>query len=203
MKDADSVIQVTYDGEICAGKVSSHAMALGSPVWEKFIFPPWSRSKETKDLEGKDVQISRVQQLDFVDDDGEALLILLRIAHLQFKDIPVTLSYDHLLNLATLVEEYDCISIVRPWLATWLENEEMEWKEPEHECWLYIAWAFGRHEVFKSLALKMVKEIAVDVDGVTFTLSGEPISQPLPDGILGNSTGQMLAYFEETYIFLF
>jgi hypothetical protein len=63
MKDADSVIQVMYDGEICAGRVSSHAMALGSLVWEKFIFPPWSRSKETKDLEGQDVQTSPVQQL--------------------------------------------------------------------------------------------------------------------------------------------
>jgi hypothetical protein len=81
-------------------------------------------------------------------------------------------------------------------------NEETGWKAPKHESWLFIARAFGRHEVFESLALKMVKEIVVDADGVTFTSSGEPISQPLPDGILGNSTGQMLAYFEETYIIL-
>jgi hypothetical protein len=47
----------------------------------------------------------------------------------------------------------------------------------------------------------MVKEIVVDAKGVTFTSSGEPISQPLPYGILGNSTDQMLAYFKETYIF--
>ena len=203
MNDADSIIQVMYDGEICAGRESSHAMALGSPVWEKFLFPPWSRSKEIKDLEGQDVQISPVQQLNFVEDDGEALLTLLRIAHLQFKDIPVTPSYDHLLNLATLVEHYRCISIIRPWLATWIANEETEWKAPGHECWLFIAWALGRHEVFESLALKMVKEVVVDADGVTFTSSGKPISQPLPYGILGDSSDQMLHTSRKLTYFFF
>lgn len=203
MKYTDSVIQVMYDGEICAGRVSSHAMALGSPVWEKFLFPPWSGSKETQDLEGRDVQTSPVQQLNFVEDDSEALLILLRIAHLQFKDIPVTLSYGQLLNLATLVDQYDCIGIIRPWLATWLANEKAEWKAPGHECGLFIAWAFGRKEVFESLALKMVKEIGVDTNGVTLTSSGEPIPQPLPYGILGNSTNQMLAYSRKLTLFLY
>jgi hypothetical protein len=177
-----------YDGEICTGTVSSHAMALGSPVWEKFLFPPW---KETKDLEGQDVQTPPIQQLNFVEDDGDALLILLRIAHSQFTEIPIELSHDHLLNLATLVDKYDCIGIIRPWLATWLANEETEWQAPGHECWLFIAWAFGRNKIFKSLALKMVKEIVVSEDGVTFTSSGEPISQPMPDGIIGNSTHQI------------
>jgi hypothetical protein len=39
MKDADNIVQVIYNGEICTGRASSHAMALGSPVWEKFLFP--------------------------------------------------------------------------------------------------------------------------------------------------------------------
>ncbi|CZR66908.1 uncharacterized protein PAC_16809 [Phialocephala subalpina] len=186
----DVSIRVMYAGEICTGMVSSHAMALGSPVWEKFLFPPW---KETKDLEGQDVRTPPVQELSFVEDDGEALLILLRIAHLKFKEIPTALSYDHLLNLAILVDQYDCIGIIRPWLATWLANEETEWKAPGRECWLFIAWAFGRNEIFESLALKMVKGIVVDAGGVTFTSSGEPMPEPMPDGIIGNSTHQIRA----------
>ncbi|KAF8855126.1 hypothetical protein BDZ45DRAFT_805227 [Acephala macrosclerotiorum] len=176
----DVSITVMYDGEICTGRVSSHAMALGSPVWEKFLFPPWSESKETKDLEGQDIRTPPVQRLNFVEDDGEALLILLRIAHLQFKEIPAALSSDHLFNLAILVDEYNCIGIIRPWLA----NEETEWKKPGRECWLFIAWAFGRDEIFRNLALKMVKEIVVDADGVTFTSSGERMPQPMPGGII-------------------
>jgi hypothetical protein len=124
MKDADNIVQVIYNGEICTGRASSHAMALGSPVWEKFLFPPWSGPTETKDLEGRDVQTSPVQRLNFAKDDGEALLILLHIAYLQYKEIPTTLPYDHLLNLAILVNQYDYISIIRPWLATWLANKE-------------------------------------------------------------------------------
>lgn len=163
-------------------------MALASPVWEKFLFPPWLGSGETKSLEGRDVQSPPVQQLDFAEDDGEALLILLRIVHLQFKEIPATLPYDLLLDLATLVDKYLCIGIIRPWLATWLANEETEWKAPGHECWLFIAWVFGRNEVFEKLALKMVKDTMVNADGAMITSSGEPISEPMPEGIIGNST---------------
>jgi len=104
----------------------------------------WSGPTETKDLEGRDVRTFPVQRLNFAEDDGEALLILLRIAHLQYKEIPATLPYDCLLNLAILVDQYDCIGIIRPWLATWLANEETEWKAPKHESWLFIAWALGR-----------------------------------------------------------
>jgi hypothetical protein len=107
MKDADNIVRVIYNGEICTGRASSHAMALGSPVLEKFLFPPWSGPTETKDLEGRDVRTSPVQRLNFAEDDGEALLILLRIAHLQYKEIPATLPYDRLLNLAILVDQYD------------------------------------------------------------------------------------------------
>ena len=137
--------------------------------------------------EKQDGRESSVQQLNFVEDDSEALLILLRIVHQRFKEVPVTLSYDHLLNLAILVDQYDCIGIVRPWLATWLANEETDCKAPEHECWLFIAWVFGRKNIFKGLALKMVKEVVVNAGGVAFTSSEEPISEPMPGGIIGES----------------
>jgi hypothetical protein len=134
MRDADLIIrQVIYDNEVCAGTVSSHAMALASPVWKKFLFPPWPKSEGTKESKKQDECKFPVQQLTFVEDDGEALLTLLRITHLKFKEVPVTLHYNHLLNLAILVDQYDCMDIVRPWLATWLANEETDSKALGHE----------------------------------------------------------------------
>ncbi|KAL7269957.1 hypothetical protein RUND412_007345 [Rhizina undulata] len=196
----DMCITVTYDNEICTGTVSSHAMALASPVWKKFLFPHWSKFEENQEMEEsekKDGRKSPVQQLNFVKDDGEALLILLRIAHLKFKEVPVTLSYNHLLNLAILVDRYDCIGIVRPWLATLLANEETDCKAPEHGGWLFIAWAFGRNEVFKDLALKMVKEIVVDASGVALTSSKKPIFHPMPDGLIERILAVRLATIDK------
>ena len=40
------------------------------------------------------------------EDDPDALLILLRIAHLRFSDLPDALVYQHLLQLAILCDKY-------------------------------------------------------------------------------------------------
>ncbi|TVY90016.1 hypothetical protein LAWI1_G005082 [Lachnellula willkommii] len=38
----DLTIVVMYEGKRVTGKVSTSAMMLASPVWKKFIFPPWN-----------------------------------------------------------------------------------------------------------------------------------------------------------------
>jgi len=45
-------------------------------VWNKLLFPLWS------------TESSRVKEIDFSKDDGEAILILLNIAHLQSRLVP-------------------------------------------------------------------------------------------------------------------
>ena len=65
-------------------------------------------------------------ELHFEDDDGEALLLLLRIAHLQFAEVPVSLDFDKLLQVAILCDMYDCVGLVKPWLSTWLSDEAVE-----------------------------------------------------------------------------
>ena len=46
------------------------------------------------------------------EDDPDALLIILRIAHLQFSELPdVLVVYEHLLQLAVLCDKYGCILI--------------------------------------------------------------------------------------------
>jgi len=97
--------------------------------------------------------------------NSNALLLLLNIVHLKFKGIPTTLPYHQLLNVAVLVDQYNCRDLVRPWLNMWLADEEKESKAPEHENWLFIAWAFGREKVFEDLAMKMVEDIVISDGG--------------------------------------
>ena len=97
-----------------------------------------------------------MKEVDFRDDDGEALLLLLRIAHHQYNDIPTTLAYKTLLNVAVLCDCYSYVELVEPWLSQWLSDEQKSSKEAEHENWLFIAWVFGRDKVFSDLAAKMV-----------------------------------------------
>jgi hypothetical protein len=70
-------------------------MSFASPVWKKFIFPPFPRLAESPTLRGSSAQKKKKTdeafpdvELDFTEDNGDALLILLQIAHLQVANIP-------------------------------------------------------------------------------------------------------------------
>jgi hypothetical protein len=113
---SDVRLKVKYKGESITAHVSSSAMSFASPVWKKFVFQPWkpvaakNRSTDSDstpdakkckvaDQDDRDKTKSGlpVEELDFTGDNGEALLILLRIAHLRFQDNPSTLPYQTLL----------------------------------------------------------------------------------------------------------
>ena len=69
-----------------------------------------------------------VEELDFTEDPADALLILLNITHFHFADIPSTLSTSTLSEIAILCDQYNCVLLVKPWLAQWLAKEDSEWK---------------------------------------------------------------------------
>lgn len=76
----DVRILVTVKGDRLEGRVSANSLCLASPVWHKFLFPPWDTDTPAADDD--------VKQIDFTEDDSNALLILLNICHLRFKKIP-------------------------------------------------------------------------------------------------------------------
>ena len=185
-------IIVTHKGQRVVGKVSSHAMALVSPVWENFIFDPrTTRSKQPvastnsnhESLE--DDHGAPAAEINFSEDDSEALLTLLRIAHLRFDDVPTAVGYEQLLNLAVLCNQYLCVNIVEPWLRLWLKDEGAQSTLVGQENWLFIAWTFGRDPVFEHLAKKMIKEGRTEEDGRLLNSAGNEIPEPMPPGIVG------------------
>ncbi|RFU27172.1 hypothetical protein B7463_g9163, partial [Scytalidium lignicola] len=191
----DVEILVTYENTPVVGKVASQAMALGSPVWKKFMFPPWRSLPEANSvidseyLNGEDTGNHKAKQVDFTEDDGEALLLLLNIVHLKYKLIPTTLSYDQLL----LVDQYDCYDLVEPWVDRWLPDEKIESQNPEEKNWLFIAWAFDRKKIIEDLALDMVCRIKLGDEMTPLWRSGQPVQSPFPSDILEN----ILIFFQK------
>jgi hypothetical protein len=206
---SDVRLKVKYKGESITAHVSSSAISFASPVWKKFVFPTWkpfaaknpatdsdstpdAKKSKIADSDEKDKIRSSlpVDTLDFTGDNGEALLILLRIAHLRFQDNPATLPYQTLLQVAVLCDPYQCINLVRPWLPQWLADEETSSLKSSQENWLFIAWVFGREKVFKELATRMVQRVSVNP--LTKVVYLTPlhqygkyqITEPMPDGIM-------------------
>ncbi|TAQ89284.1 hypothetical protein B7494_g2369 [Chlorociboria aeruginascens] len=74
---SDVRLGITYKGAPAYAHVCSHSMILASDVWNVFLFPPWSNQATAEP----------VQDLDFTEDNAEALLVLLCVVHLRFEDI--------------------------------------------------------------------------------------------------------------------
>ena len=119
----DTNLLVSYpDGDIIA-KVSSHAMSLASPVWKKFISPPWrptpsrtASSTSISEVEALERTSLSDEPLDFREDDADALLLIFRIAHLDFVSVKKKLNIGELYNLAILCDKYDCVHLMKPWV---------------------------------------------------------------------------------------
>lgn len=124
--------------------VSSNAMCLASPVWRAMLDPK-GHFKEAKERE-----------IEFPEDDLEALLIVLRIAHLQFRQLPESVTFQGLVKLAVVCDKYDTVGAIRKWLPEWLAP----WNEHDlssgYEEWLSIAWTNGDCVKFQKLTRHLI-----------------------------------------------
>ena len=182
------------DGDITAS-VSSHAMSLASPVWRKFISPPWRPSqldkakKASKSEEDEGVKLSLEPEpeepLDFREDDPDALLLLLRIAHLDFVSVKKRLSVEELYNLAILCYKYDCVHLIKPWVDEWYRDAEFLRIVGESSKRLFIAWSFGRIENFSIAASVLLMQGCMDKNGQLLDLNGQAVPEVMPPDIIG------------------
>jgi hypothetical protein len=190
-EDGSTRIIVSYKNNRVVGSVSPHALALASPVWKKFIFPPFHQTSEKESsIQGCSMakKLKPVEELDFSDDPTEALLILLQISHFQFTTVPSKLPLNTLSDVAILCDQYDCVQLVKPWLFQWLEGEHSDWKQSPtlgREKWLFIAWVFGRERVLTDLGLVLVREIQTFSNGNCLALASR--CGPMPVGLIGMS----------------
>lgn len=205
---ADVTITYKLSNTTLTGKVCSQAMVIASPVWKRFIFPPWQQtsvslsltSPQVEDLSAATTNLygpktaeflaptsdTPGRHIDFTDDDGEALLIILNILHLKFKLVPLTVSSFCLLQLAKLCDQYQCTDILHPWLQPWIRNSEEQGLETlAKEHWLFIYWAFGKEEEFVKVAKELVTEAKTNEHGEYLTSQGEELPEPTPPNIIG------------------
>ncbi|XMA18172.1 hypothetical protein WAI453_010963 [Rhynchosporium graminicola] len=103
----DVEIRAIFQGHQVNGKVASQVMVLACPFWKKFIYPLWTTSDSVQPM-----------TIDFTEDDGCALKILLRATHLQSNSVPVTPRVDTLFQLAMLCEKLDCLAVIKPRIDT-------------------------------------------------------------------------------------
>ena len=152
--------------------VSSSAMRLASPVWRAMLNPK-SHFKEAEK-----------QEVEFPDDDLDALLIILRVAHLKFRDLPESVSFEGLVNLAVVCDKYDTVGLVRKWIPGWLAPWYKEICSPGYEEWLSIAWTFGKFATFQKVTRQLIESCDIDKAGRLCHL-GKPFTVSVVPDVIG------------------
>ncbi|KAH7359945.1 hypothetical protein BKA66DRAFT_223145 [Pyrenochaeta sp. MPI-SDFR-AT-0127] len=157
--------------------ISKTAMSLASPVWKAMFERHWSEHEAT--------------EIPMLDDDIDAMLIVLRIAHLRFHEVPQKngLSIHGLLNLAVVCDKYDLVRLVRPFLDLhgWEQCHFPDFSKKKNcsPTWFFIAWTFGYSESFELLARHITKRVGLDADGIAVVQGKEEyFPDHMPPGLL-------------------
>ncbi|EWG55404.1 hypothetical protein FVEG_13411 [Fusarium verticillioides 7600] len=153
-------------------RVSSAHLMLASPVFRAMLDGPFKES--SRDEDGRfEVKTSECS--------AQALLILLDIIHGHHRDVPKTMEFSLLTEMAILVDYYECHEIVEMfaenWIASTIQEEEIEGSDYQTNISrLFISWVFGKIELFNSVVCSILK------------LTAGPIRTdlPLPSTILGS-----------------
>lgn len=177
---SDVRLKITYKGSLAYAHVSSRAMAHASPVWEKFLFPPWYTTN------------GPVEELDFTDDDADALLVVLHVTHHKTKDIPCLLPPQRLLiNLAIICDKYICPDLVRPWVVLWVESQSrrpyFNYYNPktteERQMMLLLGWVFRKEPNISAYLTESIEWMFREI----IQIPQLPEHWPLPPFIMGKS----------------
>ncbi len=174
--------------------VSSTVMCLASPVW-KAMFDPQGHFKEaTWSTSAANREVA------FPDDDPGALLVLLNISHLNFDQLPTTMEFDTLLNIAVLCDKYDMVKVIRPWIPKWAEPLRSHALERGHEEYAFIAWTFGDQVAFDVVIRRMVMKSLSSASGELLNGVGKPYGKVMPPGLLGELVKSLRGVGQRSWI---
>ena len=156
--------------------VSSHAMRLASPIWRAMLdqangFKEASFGKEPVKVH---------------DDDPQALFIVLLASHLEFLDVPAKVEFDTLIEICVVVDKYDCIGVLSPWLPRWVSQwaTESHISENGPEC-SFVAWVTGNEEIFKRTTYQILITCKTNDSNKCISGSGDVLDDVLPPGVSG------------------
>jgi hypothetical protein len=107
----------------------------------------------------------------FPDDDPHAMLVLLRVLHLDNLNVPRDLTFPELVNLAKVCVKYKAYTPLIPWLQMWLPRHVGMALHLGFEDWLLVSWVFREPEVFKSLSRAFIYEGVPSIHGWVFPVS--------------------------------
>lgn len=164
-------------------RVSTHLLCSASPVFRDCIpsfGSGWGSDSSLREITQPDPDGAEYE----LDINYEAALrvnpavicAMLYAIHGRLGELPETVTYEFLHDLAELCHHYQCAEALAPWVEIWMKSPELEKLVllPGYEEWLYIACIFGLQEAFGRVTQRLAKNVVRDDDGnIRFFVAGE------------------------------
>ncbi|PSN61216.1 hypothetical protein BS50DRAFT_156350 [Corynespora cassiicola Philippines] len=158
LHSSGDITQLIGTGEYQQPVIAASAiLRKASPVWNAMYTGSWSESTNS--------------EIQFPDDDVNTMLIVLNIAHLNFKGIPRArgLSLETLVQLCVICDEYDTLPIARPFLDlyNWARDDYTDWENEIEDHfyyneWLFVSQTLGYKESFLAVAKDLILTMSID-----------------------------------------
>ena len=129
-------------------------------------------------------------EVHFAEDDAAAIILILRIAHLQFRELPDSLDFHQLISLAVVCDKYDTTALIRPWIEQWKNpwSDSFTFKNAQgYDEILFFVWTFGDLATYENVAKGLIRNSTSDGEGQLFA-DGKLLGNNMPPGAIGESS---------------
>jgi hypothetical protein len=130
-------VRLDTDTKAYSIRVNRAVISQASPVWHKMLDGAWGESTKS--------------EIALPDDDPDAMLLVLRVAHVQFQLLRKSLTNEMMYELAIVCDKYDCVELLQRWLVHWTK----QWSESALSANTtvpagapFICWIFGLEKPF-------------------------------------------------------
>ncbi|KAI1757866.1 hypothetical protein F4782DRAFT_544279 [Xylaria castorea] len=166
------------DGDHTTYMVCASALACASPIWRTMLYHDAACARGANDATKQDQ--SQTMKLT---GDPEAIGVLFRIIHYDFRHVPKEPTLDQLFELGKSACQYKCTHILYSWAGQWsasLTNfvAEVDCYSECHKA-LYVAWTFGDLKLYRETVDALIVSAKIDRNGKIVNISGQPLEDML------------------------
>ena len=191
--EGDVVLVIPTDKGKARFKINSNTLCVASPVFRAMI-GRHSRFKEASILAATRADSNHTPYELTLEDNQNALGVVLKIIHMKHHLVPKYLDEDQLYEVAVICDKYDMSQAVMLWADRWIAalvpNESAKPPIVIGHKWLFISYVFVRRELFHELSYELILTAMTSTDDSGSTIlvmtakDGSGMNEYIPDLIL-------------------
>ena len=159
---ADLIVSVDDGKTARRFRVPSQVLATASRCFQ-VSFGPTAQFESATEVRRAAIRGNFPANID-LDDNPAAMELVLKILCFRHHELPTTLDFRSIVNIAAVADKYELDLVLRPWVNQWLEpfqsklfeygktesgsnDKTLQADQLEHD-WLFVSWVFGYQDAF-------------------------------------------------------